>query len=45
MKQLATLVQLGEEDPDVDYDDLQEIVELARTALNSANVGQSVGGG
>ena len=45
-KQLATLVQLGEEDTNVEYDDLMEIVLLARQSLHAyAIVGQCGGGG
>jgi len=34
-QQLKTLVQLGEDDPDVTYEDLMEIVEIARAALDN----------
>jgi hypothetical protein len=45
-KQLFTLVQLGKEDTNVEYEDLMEIVELARESFHSfAIVGQSGGGG
>lgn len=45
VKQLEVIVQLGEEDPDVDYEELMEIVKLARKELRKTTKAQRGGGG